>query len=430
MKWIRQSGLALTWDERGDCRGVRMTRQGNRWLVLAYWNCEANTADSDISTSLAEGMRKLGGDGVSSVVAGPHECACGFVDLAMPNLDMESLRQAFRFELNKQAPVEEDNLAWGFRSLETTDQQGKKMYRLVYMPLQKWRRMLDIAGAITGGVDTIIPVPAALDPALAGESLFIDSSESEEGYLLVPGERGRELVFGDFSDSSAFGAGDQPLAWPGLDIGELAGLPVSEQRKFAGAIVLALYGTSQSLRADRKAWIQVPGELRPQRHRLARRVAAGLLVYLALILLFVFGRATWRDFHHLQELQAGYEQKQDRITRILRQESLAPFIESFSEELTELDLARPGLLQCLIIITDKMPREYWVSNLNWQQGRIDLQIQSQQDDLGFLDLFRESATLVDVLPTRKTVDHENNVTFQVQMRAAPGRFPIDREQLQ
>ena len=143
-------------------------------------------------------------------------------------------------------------------------------------------------------------------------------------------------------------------------------------------------------------------------------------IYIGLILVFSLGRGYIEGVRHLDELRSREAEIRRRIDQFTNGEGTRQFVSAMRENLVELNLNRPTLLQCLIELTENIPDEFWVSNFNWRDGEIELRIQSEQDDLTFLERLRESPLLTDVLPTRKTVDHENKVTFQVRMRAAAG----------
>ncbi len=411
--------IALTWDEGGVCRGVRMVRHGDRYSIIAHWQGACGFED-ELSSVLSRGIRELGGDDTTPLVVGSVGGEFGFIDLSMPDLDSDNLRNALRFELNKQAPVKSDQLVWGFRVIGVENSK-RQLVRLVYIPKTRWEDLMDRLGGLGWKLDAIIPAPAALDPILADTPLFIeDGGGTGADCLYMPGRQGRELLYPapDSVREPAWGAGDDPLALEGLEIGGLADLSAAEQRPFAGAAVLGMYGTSSCLRTDRKNWLPLPEVMRPRRHQFGRRTAAMLGIYIGFILLFSLGRGYVEGVRYLDELQSREDEIRRRIDQLSNGRGTQQFVSALREDLVELNLNRPTLLQCLIDLTENIPDEYWVSNFNWRDGEIELQIQSEHDDLTFLERLRESPLLTDVLPIRKTVDHENNVTFQVRMRVA------------
>lgn len=414
--------IALTWDEAGACRGVRMIRQGTRYSVVSYWQSSAVPEDN-ISSVLAQGLQELGGDEDIPVIVGSTGYEFCFTDLSMPDLDIENLRNALRFELTKQAPLRDDKLVWGFRKIGSTNKK-QIIIRLAYLRETQWGHILDRLGELAGNIDAFIPPPAALDPILEGTALYIQSGkEKGNDYLYVPENERRELLYPDPEEQvniNAFGAGNTPLALDGFNPGDLSELAPEEQRSFAGAAVLAMYGSSAALGKDKKTWLTLPEGMRPRRHIASRRTAAILGIYLGLILVSGLAYRYIKSAQYLNDLQTREAEISKQIENLENREGARQFISSFQEELAEVNLDHPSLLQCLIDLTKNIPNEYWVSNFNWKNGDIELQIQSEKDDLTFLEKIRESPLLTDVVTIRKTVDHENKVTFQVRMRAVAG----------
>lgn len=417
---IAKTCIALTWDARHVCRGIKLVRRGDRVSVIAHWYSDAS-AKGEPSVALANGLRALGADANTAVLVGSDACDFGFADLVMPDLTRENLRNALRFQLNKHAPLSEDKLAWGFRVTGRADADHVRV-RLAYMPETQWRRWLDIASGLAHSVDAIMPAAAALDPLFSDTALYIDT-ENGQGYLFAPSGTGREVLTANASNSAAFGSGDRPLEHDRLDVGPLVDLPAGQQAAYAGAVVLGMYGTTSQLRQDKRTWFRVPDELQPRRHRASRRAAAALAVYACAILGFGLARSYVDGTRYMNELAARQADLRHRITRLIESEDPEAFVSALGEEVTALDLNRPTLFECLLTLTEQIPHEYWVSNMSWTDGKIELQIRSELDDLAFLDNLRDSPHLTDIVPTRKSVDHQNNMTLQVQMRAARG-FPL------
>ncbi len=414
---ISKACIALTWDNAQSCRGVKLVRRGDHFAVVSQWQSESG-GENEPSVALVDGARALGADANTPMIVGSDACDFGFADLTMPSLDRDNLRNALRFELNKHAPVSQDKLAWGFRVLGAADDDHIRV-RLAYIPETQWRRWLDIVSGLSHHVDLIMPAPAALDPLLSGTALYVATDE-RNGYLFTPEDDGREVLISDGSDDGAFGAGDDPLNVEHLDLGQLAALTADEQRRYAGAVALAMYGTTASLRHDKKTWFPVPDELRPRRHRASRRAAVALAVYIALILLFGFGRSYVEGARYLNDLEAQQAEVRREIEALIEAEDPEQFVSALRDELTGLDLTRPTMLECMITLTKRIPEEYWASNMSWTDGKIELQIRSEMDDLAFLEILKDSALLTDIVPTRKSVEHNGSMTLQVQMRAAVG----------
>ena len=411
----RTTCVAVTWTDDRQCRGVRM-RRGSGLHVEDTWE-DVSADGQPLSACLAAGIRTLqGNDNGSSIIVGPAT-GCGFIDLQMPPLPIEEMRNALRIEMIRQLPINPEKLAWGYRRLSGTE----NLVRLVYWRETDWQAALAELDGMGTGVDQILPPVAALDPLLAGQPVALPNPPSREGILLQPNANGgRDMAVATPEISGIVGADPAPLAIPNFHLPEkLLRMTVSRQQEFLGALLLAGYTLTPHSSQDRKTLFPIPGSLRVPRHRAGRMTALVLAIYL-------LGALTWtvsqRLIHNGQRL-AVLRQETETIKKNMKQLTLdmegGKLLDSLDKELADaIFLVRPPLTACLSDLSSRVPVEAWVRSLTWTDGKISLELTSSQKEIEIADLLKDSLFLTNIVQERKTVDASGTLSLRLSMIAA------------
>lgn len=419
------SAIALSWTASGVCRGVFLRRVRDRCRVVRWWEGQ-KAGDRSLAEVLAEGVRALEPDAATVLVAGGDEPACGCLDLDMPALKQEELRNALAFEVRRSAPIPDDKLAWAYRVLP--GRSGSRVrVRLYYLRQALWEQWLNHLGALTQGVDIVIPPAAALDPVLAGVPVRLSAAG---GYVLTPTQNGGREVHaatpGGELPAPVFGDGPAPLAVPCLDPGELGALPPERQADFAAVLVLGMYGLSRSLAADRATGFELPYALKPRRHRSARLLAAVLALYTGVLGLYGLGRL-YAD--HQRQYEAVHRERKaveaqiaDAGKRLNADE--AKLIEQLRKETADLIEPRPPLGAALAEITRRVGPAGWCTSFRWSEGAISLQLRESREIEDLERTLEQSPLLGDVRQESKRVQ-AGVIDRKIEMNA---RYDLAGEQ--
>jgi Tfp pilus assembly protein PilN len=343
----------------------------------------------------------------------------------MPRLAPPELQNALRFELARYAPLPEDRLVWGFRALPGGDRTHQAI-RLLYMRENVWRRWVEDAGGLGGGVDSIIPAAGVLDPVMAGRPVRLGGHNGTPGFVLVPAAGGGREVFPETDGGEdVFGARGQPLQTAGLDPGPIAAMDIAEQSAFADSILLGMYGLAPATARDRRTWLTVPYELRPQRNRTARFISFALVFYLLGLGAIALARFYHERASHLSWLRTEIAGLENEIGALEEETDPTEALEGLREELQDANVLRPTLPACLLELTGLIDDEAWVTKFNWNQGKIELEINATTEDVNLFQKLEGSPFFVDVIPLSKQVNHEGEVTLRLQMHAAFANVPKD-----
>lgn len=409
----QKQSIGLTWTDDNTCYGVALISRGGQYIVTDYWRSDEQSSQEPLY-AMPEGLKELQNEQNFFVTAGPVELELAFIDLVFPNLEAEDLRNALQFELNKHAPVAVEDLAWGYRFLEHSEGR-KNRIRLAYTADMRWKKWLDQVSGLHHGVDALMPPALVLDPLLHERDVFM-KPPAKQGYLLRTNEQGmREIALTEHPSDEAFGAGSEPLKMEGLELNELRNLSASEQQKFTAPLLLAMYGLSSELEPDKKTWISLPEELRPQRYQVSRRVAWSLGIYVIAAICFSLGMKGYESYTMLKHIRAQKQELRQQLKAQLGADFPTVLTDAVTKEVKEVSLERASMLRVLTELTERINKDWWVKDFRWRDNKIDIQVRSDKESADFLDKLKQSSIFKDVVPVRKTIDHRQQTTLHLQM---------------
>ena len=396
-------------------------------MVLFWESDPVADGDESLSTRLAEGIRCLAAREETVIIAGGAGTCGGMADIEMPKLAAENLGNAISFQVGKHAPVSTDKLVWGYRVLpgKTTAQQ--QLVRLVYMREGEWGKWVDHLSGLDHGVDLIIPATAVLDPLLDDRDVFVADPNGTDGFVFpAPANgSGRHAVRSTVAEcEGAFGAGEHPLALPFLELGGLGAMSADDQRGYASAILLALYGLTRAPEADQHTWAPVPYELRPKRNRYSRMLAMSMLLYVIGIACFWLWTEYSAASQYYRRLKAEAREVKAQISALQQRTDSGELIQMLKKEIVTHRLDRPILKDVLLELTDRIDESKWVRTLEWTESRtggtsetkIILKLKADKEDPGIIHRLEDSPFLGDVEPGGSTPDAEG-VTLGLNMNA-------------
>lgn len=410
---------ALTWTSGGECRGIVLRREHGRVQVVRHWQSTASEDDS-VGQELRRALDEMSVAPADILVAGGADPVAGCADVEFPALPERELRNSLQYELAYHAPIQQERLVWGYRVLGS--RQSRQTIRLYYLREADWHRWLDELGALGRGIDALLPAHVCLDPALNEQPCFLPGEEGG-GYMLEPGKDGRRTIRGVTAPpAEGAGAAEAPLsALPNFDAGALKELDADAQRALLPAILLAWYALGPELSQDRKTRIQVPYDLRPVRNRYSRLSAAAMAALLVLAGLY----AGWREYAaaaaYQQALVERIEHTQNAIEEIETQKGQESDFEALAEEVRDLPAMPVSFGAALAELTQITPDKLWTQSLTWQEGRIDVQFATQEQDENIRDIVENSELFSSVSPQGVRVDRDGTKTIQLRMYATlPG----------
>ena len=425
--FAKQSCVALNWAPDGRCWGVHLRRVRDRCAVALFWRSPLAENES-LAARLAEGVRCLAARENTVIVAGGSGRRCGLVDIEMPRLPPEDLRNALSFELGKHAPVSPEKLVWGWRALPGADGTHQQV-RLAYMREAEWGRWLDAASGLGLGIDIVMPPSAALDPLLAEQEVYFPDESAADGFVLRPSETGgREILRRAAAGEGVFGAFPTPLSAPVLELGGLGAMPPEEQQGYCGAVLLAMYGLTNAAATDKRTWFPIPYALQPRRHRHSRLAAAVLILYLLAVAAVGLGREYRTANAYYRQLQQECKEIEAQIAEQEEAEDVSDFMSVLEKELGEAHREQPSMTDVLAELTHLIGEDTWVERFEWAGDTlktVQIHLNTKKDEgLGLINRLEGSPVLGDVVPGPVT-RRNDEIKRRLEMNA---RFDTEAEE--
>ncbi len=425
---------AFTWDDNSQFYGALLERHGDTVKVKHHW-CARREGKRSPAQMLESGFPSLKPDEDTTVIIGGNFRKCCFVDLTMPKLAATDLKNAVQFELGKHSPVPVDDLSWGYRIIGKMQDSELYRVRVAYFPQSEWESWVAAASGVAGGVDMIIPPTVAVDPILADADVCLAPPADEPAFAFKSGEDGkREVVFSHNSDTTMFGAGDDPLKLDGLDIGSLSDLPPHQQQPFAAAIILGMYGISDSFYHDRSQWLNVPYEMRPKRNRAAKIYTMLISVYLCFLLGIIFSSFAYENYTAYKHNDAEIRRLQAQVDDLTEPSDDEAFSQEFEVQIDEVNLSLFHMADALLEVTGIAGPQLWATNFNWDAGDLRVEFKAAEDQPDLILPLQESLLFADFTMRKRQITDGVNYTINCRMKTNgelrdSGFVPLDPDRV-
>jgi hypothetical protein len=334
-----KSGVALTWQEDGSCRGLRLERSGSTWKVAATWQAKAASHDA-ISASLALGWAELDPEREAQLICGSSDPDLMIAALQLPSgLSPENEKQALDLALPR---------LFMSSDLVPTLAPGS----VLALPSKTWQNWLARMAELR---PDFIASPVQVLSSFPGASLRLD----------------------DFDYHSAADASLQVNGATGIPLADK--LSIQCPAGFEAALGLSLMLLHPSAQAQRRRCFPVPSFLRPtrqHRQRLFRRCTYA-------VALFALGAAAihyWQESHRQNQLWAGRLAELQAFTRKVavpsgQQAETTKLLQELSDPKNSCG---SELSRVLVDTCRQLPQGVSIESIQWSQssgiGRLTLNL--------------------------------------------------------
>ena len=390
-------------------------RAGDKCKVTKIWNAKADQ-NTSVAEILSNASKALNAKDAAFTVASGLGPGWDMADVTMPNLPKEELRNAVAFELRKHTPLPVDKIRWGFRT--TIAPQEKKQglrTRIVYVKSDVFEQWTNHITGI-GQLDEMLPPAAALDPLFEDDTIPIpDFPSGATAYAPSPDGRIASATSEELTLDKMFPG--QFIKW-----NDLESLASEEQRAYAPALLLAIYGLTDAAAHDAATMLQLPAGLKPRRN-IAMTFCATLLGCVTLLALCFYAAIALQgrnaQIRTLEKEIKKVNAQIDEIEKQLKPEKKAA-IGILKKEMTEIKATNlPPLPFVLRDLSQRIPSPAWLSgNFTWdEEGRVrftleepvsDPTLTSTIDTQELQDAIEDSPFIGDVAGLKSNYDARNS----------------------
>ena len=378
---------AFSWNVKGECFGVLMSKEGSKYKVLNHWS-EKASAGAGIANSLSKGQAALGVRENDFIVVGEMGMRCSFKDIQLPCMPAKDLQRSLSFSLASHFPIDPADLHWAFRIVNEKDITGQSLVRLMAIENNVWNDWLDSVGTLK--VDQILPAAAVVDSVLEKDVYIpksdntkpkasnsgIENDSSEKGFLVSKNEDGLQTVSICLEKDleSTFGAGDNPLDSELLELGSLNDKNPDIQKRFSQVILLAIHGLTANLKKESETGFKIPQEMVPKRNVLLTNLCLVLAIYI--LALGVFQGSKYIGTRKKEA--SSIKETTEKLMIDAKKNAIDPKqLETLQQLKIEIDekverLASPK--DVLALITENLPKEFYVYDFYLRQNRATCKI--------------------------------------------------------
>ncbi len=361
--------LAIAWNEENRVVGavLEKVRHADKPVLVEHI---IPTASMPFPEQLAEAYNQLNANDIDLIILGGHMDEAVCFELAMPKLSVHELRNALAFELPRQLPCGTEALSVFYRQIGGGGDSTLSLVRIFAVKSRVWEQLLSHI-AIAGITADVVCHPfMAADPVFAGKDIYLP--EVEKGVIFsAPSDQAglRQVTYVSATAEK-----------PCLEYQELfhcnAGTSADIDHLLSAGL-LGAYGLGAAA-ADRRSLSPLPDNLRPQRCKFLKWMAAGLALF-AGILLLGLGYRCWTDAHHRM---LAVKNEVSKVERLLAQQQKKI---KMTEELGKitgklLEAAdEPNMLQLMGELTRILPESMWITSLRSSNRKVNLTIQAAND---------------------------------------------------
>jgi hypothetical protein len=411
---------AFTWDDSDCCQGILLIQKREQRHVIRTWSAQ-RSGQQTRAQLLESGFATLGVDADTTVLVGGNIHKVCFVDVNMPKMPPQQLRQALRFELSKHTPLPPDELQWNYRVISKIPGSELNLIRMVFLARREWESWIAAASGINSGVDMIVPAAAVCDPLLSGRDICFTLNNEHWDYnykSLANGEREITTIHTDNTAvESLFGKGPAPLAYDRLELGELEAMDPARQENFTAAVIIAMYGVTSSYWQDRKYWFDVPDEMRPRRNRTLKLITFSLGIYMILLIGFLIAGKFHRDYLKYQSLAHQITNLESEIEQLSSTNTPNPLADELEKQIEEANRSEFSLPAGLSEFTQLTTTKLWATNFNWDAGEMRVELKADIDEPDLTLSLQESHLLTDfTMRKRQLQDQSANYTISCRIK--------------
>jgi len=374
---------AFTWNADNECFGVLMRQAGSSYKVKRFWSDKVNNSD-EISGALRRGAQSLGVHDTTIIIACSSTARTSSADLSMPLLKHKDMLNALQFNVSKQSPLEQDELAWGYRILDPQASNGTPNIRVLLMRETVWSDWVDKTGSLPTGVDLLIPAVAVSDTVIKDRGVFLGKISEETGIYTSPADEGpRQLICSRLDDikTRLFGYGEQPLESPVIDPGKLSKAAAEEQAGFVDAVLLGAYGLTKEFSRDLITWRKVPTQMQPKRYIFAKSIAATLAVFIVLMSVFHASRFIADKSKQVNAVKSTINMERIKLKNLKFDPKKLSTVKDILQDMKDHKIQQYSTPEVLLELTERMPDKFWVTNFTLTLDSIKCSVKTTDGDV-------------------------------------------------
>ncbi len=406
---------ALAYDEKSQriC-GVRL-RQKNRggYEVVKYASSEHSLWQRAADAVLKE---LAVNSSVYLVLAMAPEQSEVF-ETILPQSSTDTMREALRFEVPRQLLSVPEDFRLQFVPVSGVDESGMIKVRCAVFPESSLHKMCNQIAPLRNKPDVMINPLLTLPEELPAEAA-VKMPFMEENFCW---KNGSWQIAGDLECNkeldgilSRHCSGECPCECPG---------------EYRTALMAALYaGKSLFVRNSVLAGVIVlPNFLRPARFRTQLRVMALLVVLLLAVNIFRYAGDFMTSIREHNRLTAQVNNLRSKVQDLRKKVKAGEKQLKEVQRTAELKMGSRECLGYLGYLSEKLPDDVLVSNFRWNEGSIDMNLQTVSTEIDLVSFFNRLPGFKVLSASQRTNPANNFTSANVKLSIIePSALPVKK----
>ncbi len=402
MSWLglpEVAALACDWKHERVC-GVRLRPHAHHVCEVVKY---ASAVNEDWVHAANTVLKELGVNrSVYLIVAALPECCESFV-CQLPKAPAETLREALRFEVPRSVMSVPEKYKLQYTVCAEDAESGMLKVRCAVFPEEYLQKFCNKLISLRNKVDVLMNPLLALPAELNSEDI-IQLAEFENDFcwqnnnwLLRDGENSAacnkhldEIL--QYNCHCKYTEDDNPAI-------------------YRTAMMTALFGM-RKLAADSQAQAGMnilPDFLRPARFRTQLRLLVVLLVLVLGVNIFRYGGGFVSRYQEHSKISAQIKNARSKVQNLRKKVKSGDREIKELQKVADLQLGSRECLGYLGYLSDKLPDNVLLSNYRWNEGSIDMNLQTTAQDLDLVSFFNRLPGFKVVSANQRT-NPGNNLT--------------------
>lgn len=369
-EWLKtRECICMCWDAAGHVYGI-LARSGGPKEKIRIEAVSESLEDS-LKANLIKVQKELNPENKFYIIAGGHLASEFVFETKIPRLDGENLHKAIEFELPREVPYPVEELKWSYIPYKNNNENGILNVRVWGVLKKEWDHII---GEISGSgvkIDGILS-PFMCEFKNCSQPVVMETVDGGHAFYSIPGGTSEMLPLKS-PDFEKLGF----MNWvkenfEGID-------RICENEKFIPVLAMVLDVMSAGFRENKKYMPKLPDEMLPQRFKEWKIACFSLASLIILTGLLLCGRM-WHDASsRLAEIKKEKALIAQRISKIKKENLLNREMDATIKKISEASSGNAELLKCVHFLTEAIPDNMWVFELNSNNEKIELVVKTDTD---------------------------------------------------
>lgn len=338
---------------------------------------------------------------------------CEVFECNLPASSIEVMREALRFEVARQLLSVPEDFRLQFVQSGGEQPDGTVKVRCAVFPESSLHKLSNQVTALARRPDAVINPLLTLPGELPADAAVLLDGNTDDfcwqnGSRQLPEDDCNKVLDDTLSRLCAENPSTE---WLDMYRTALCGAIFAERKLFCRNNILA--GVTI-----------LPAFLRPARYRTQLRLMAMLAVLLIGVNVFRYAGSFFSDYSEYRKLSARVVNQRAKVQDMRKKLKTGEKQLKELQRMAELKLGSRECMGYLGYLSEKLPGDVWLSNFRWNEGSVDLNMQTTSPDLDLVSFFNRLAGFKVLSASQRSNPMNTFTTANVKLSIIEPPLPV------